>query len=330
MKTALITGITGQEGSYLTELLLSKSYQVHGIIRRSSSINTERIDHLRDNPNLFQHYGDITDGISICKLIYEIMPDEVYNLAAQSHVRLSYDMPNYSIETGGLGVINLLEAIKNINKKIRFYQASSSELFGNEPPPQFELTRIAPVSPYGIAKAAGYFATKMYREAYGMFTVNGILFNHESPRRAETFLTRKVTKALARIKHGLQDKLYLGNLSASRDWGYAPDYVEAMHLMLQVDKPDDFVIATSYMHTVSDFVHSAFTYANLDINKYLVSNDPRYIRPIEVERLCGDYSKALKALNWQPTVNFSQLVKIMVDAEMEAIQNKLAPEKNDV
>jgi len=324
MKKALITGITGQDGSYLAEFLLEKGYEVHGLIRRSSTFNTERIDHIYADPHdlkakLFLHYGDITDSGQLTNLIYNIQPDEIYHLAAQSHVRVSFDMPEFTGDVTGIGTTRLLESIRRSGIKTRFYQASSSEMFGDAPPPQNEETPFRPRSPYGAAKVYAYWMVRNYREGYGMFAVNGILFNHESPRRGETFVTRKITRALARIKIGLQDKLYLGNLEAKRDWGYAGDYVEAMWLMLQQDVPDDYVIATGETHSVREFLEEAFKYAELDWKKYM-EIDKRYFRPLEVEFLQGDASKARKKLKWEPKVKFKELVKIMVDADMKNLE----------
>ncbi len=367
-KKALITGITGQDGSYLAELLLSKSYEVHGLIRRSSTFNTDRIDHIYADPHdpkakLFLHYGDITDSGQLTNLIYNIQPDEIYHLAAQSHVRVSFDMPEFTGDVTGIGTTRLLESIRRSGIKTRFYQASSSEMFGGAPPPQNEETPFRPRSPYGAAKVYAFWMVKNYREGYGMFAVNGILFNHESPRRGETFVTRKITRALARIKYGLEKKLYLGNLDAKRDWGYAPDFVEAMWLMLQQNKPDDYVIATGETHSVREFVNLAFSHAgielewkgsglkekglvkslastlqpltssiiskasnlkppasNLRIADVLIEIDPRYFRPLEVEFLKGDASKAKKKLNWEPKVKFRELVKIMVDADIKNLE----------
>ena len=324
MKKALITGITGQDGSYLAELLLDKGYEVHGIIRRASSFNTARIDHLYTDPHingvrLFLHYGDIADSTNLIKLLYRIQPDEIYHLAAQSHVRVSFDIPEYTGDVTGLGTIRILEAIRETGLKSKFYQASSSEMFGKVlETPQSELTPFYPRSPYGAAKVYAYWATVNYREAYGMFAANGILFNHESPRRGETFVTRKITRAVARIKANLQDKLYLGNLDAKRDWGYAKEYVEAMWLMLQQDKPEDYVIATGETHSVGEFLTEAFSYADLDWHDY-VEMDPKYLRPSEVELLVGDASKARKALGWEPKVTFKDLVRLMVDADMALV-----------
>jgi GDPmannose 4,6-dehydratase len=322
MTKALITGITGQDGSYLTELLLSKGYEVYGIIRRSSSFNTERINHIYQDPHEYGArmrlvYGDLNDASSLNKIIRTVEPDEIYNLGAQSHVRVSFDVPEYTGEVTGMGAIRLLEAIRETGVKTKFYQASSSELFGNAPGPQSEQTPFQPRSPYAAAKLYAYWMTVNYREGYGMFACNGILFNHESPRRGETFVSRKITKALARIKLGLQQKLYLGNLDAKRDWGYAADYTEAMWLMLQQPEPNDYVIATGETHSVRDFLDEAFGYVQLDWNKY-VEIDPRYYRPTEVDLLLGDASKARKMLGWRPRVKFGELVRMMVDADLEA------------
>lgn len=324
MKKALITGITGQDGSYLAELLLSKGYEVHGTIRRASSFNTARIDHLYTDPHingvrLFLHYGDIADSTNLIKLLYRIQPDEIYHLAAQSHVRVSFDIPEYTGDVTGLGTIRILEAIRETGLKARFYQASSSEMFGKvRETPQTERTPFYPRSPYGAAKIYAYWTTVNYREAYGMFAANGILFNHESPRRGETFVTRKITRAVARIKANLQNKLYLGNLDAKRDWGYAKEYVEAMWLILQQDAPDDYVIATGETHSVREFLTEAFSYADLDWRDY-VENDPKYLRPAEVELLVGDARKARETLGWEPKVTFKELVRLMVDADMSLI-----------
>jgi len=324
MKKALITGITGQDGSYLAEFLLEKGYEVHGLIRRSSTFNTERIDHIYTDPHdpkskLFLHYGDITDSGQLTHLIYNIQPDEIYHLGAQSHVRVSFDMPEFTGDVTGIGTTRMLEAIRRSGIKTRFYQASSSEMFGDSPPPQNEETPFRPRSPYGAAKVYAYWMVRNFREGYGMFAVNGILFNHESPRRGETFVTRKITRALARVKFGLQDKLFLGNLEAKRDWGYAPDFVEAMWLMLQCEGPDDYVIATGEAHSVKEFLREAFGYAGMDWKKY-VEIDKRYLRPLDVELLQGDSSKAKRNLNWVPKVRFKDLVKIMVDADMKNLE----------
>jgi GDPmannose 4,6-dehydratase len=327
MKTALITGITGQDGSYLTELLLSKGYTVYGIIRRSSSFNTGRIDHIYQdphdpNPNLRLLYGDLNDASSLNKIIRTIAPDEIYNLGAQSHVRVSFDVPEYTGEITGLGAVRLLEAIRETGVKTKFYQASSSEMYGNAPSPQNEDTPFMPRSPYAAAKLYSHWMTINYREGYGLFACNGILFNHESPRRGETFVSRKITKAVARIKLGLQNKLFLGNLDAKRDWGYAGDYVEAIWLMLQQPEPDDYVIATGETHSVRDFLDEAFGYVRLDWRKF-VEIDPRYFRPTEVDLLLGDCSKARQKLEWKPKLNFQDLVRLMVDSDLEAESTRL-------
>ena len=324
-KKALITGITGQDGSYLTELLLNKGYKVHGIIRRASSFNTGRIDHLYRDPHIngikmFLHYGDLTDTGNIEKLVNQIKPDEIYHLAAQSHVRVSFDMPEYTANTDALGTLRILEAIRNSGSPIKFYMASSSEMFGASPPPQNENTPFHPRSPYACAKVFAYHITRLYREAYGIFACNGVLFNHESPRRGETFVTRKITRGIARIKAGLDKKIYLGNLDAKRDWGYAPEYVEAMYLMLQQEKPDDFVIATGEAHSVKEFLEESFKYSGLgDWQKY-VEIDPHYFRPAEVEILVGGAAKAKEKFGWQPKTKFKNLVKIMVDADIKALK----------
>jgi GDPmannose 4,6-dehydratase len=328
MKKALITGISGQDGSYLAELLLEKGYEVHGLLRRSSSFNTGRIDHLYQDPHesgvrLFTHYGDLTDPVSLTHLLYRVQPDEIYHLGAQSHVRVSFDIPGYTFDATAAGTLRLLEAMREAGVESRFYQASSSEMFGAAAPPQSESTPFHPRSPYAVAKVAGYWAVVNYREAYGLFASNGILFNHESPRRGETFVTRKITRAVARIKHGLQDKLYMGNLDAKRDWGYAPDYVDAMWRMLQQDEPDDFVVATGETHSVREFLEAAFTHAGLDWEEH-VEIDPKYFRPSEVDVLLGDPSKAREQLGWEPTVTFDQLVQIMVDADIKEIEDDLA------
>jgi len=323
-KKALITGITGQDGSYLAELLLLKGYEVHGLIRRSSTFNTDRIDHIYTDPHdskskLFLHYGDLNDGGQLSNLIYNIQPNEIYHLAAQSHVRVSFDMPEFTGDVTGIGTTRLLEAIRRSGIKTKFYQASSSEMFRDSPPPQNEQTAFKPRSPYGAAKVYAHWMVRNYREGYGMFAVNGILFNHESPRRGETFVTRKITRAIARIKYGLENKLYLGNLEAKRDWGYAGDYVEAMWLMLQQQEPDDYVIATGETHSVKEFLEEAFKHAGLEWKKY-VEIDKRYFRPLEVEFLQGDASKAKKKLKWGPKVRFKELVKIMVDADIKNLE----------
>lgn len=329
MKKALITGITGQDGSYLTELLLEKGYEVHGIIRRASTFNTDRIDHIyrdphQDGTRLFLHYGDLADGTNLAKLLHEIEPDEIYNLGAQSHVRVSFDAPEYTGDIVGLGTQRLLEAIHQtgIIEKVRYYQASSSEMFGKvQEIPQTETTPFWPRSPYGCAKVYGYWLTVNYRESYGLHGSNGILFNHESPRRGETFVTRKITRAAGRIKMGLQDKLFLGNLDAKRDWGYAKEYVEMMWLMLQQDQPDDYVVATNQTNSVKEFVQEAFARVDLDWEKY-VDYDKRYERPAEVELLIGDPAKAKKQLGWEPKVKFKELVQIMTDADLELAKNE--------
>lgn len=327
MKKALITGITGQDGSYLAELLLAKSYEVHGIIRRASTFNTGRIDHLYKDPHingvrLFLHYGDIADSTNLIKLLYRIQPDEVYHLAAQSHVRVSFDIPEYTGDVTGLSTIRILEAIRETGVKSKFYQASSSEMFGKVLEiPQRETTPFYPRSPYGAAKVYAHWMTVNYRESYGLFASSGILFNHESPRRGETFVTRKITRAAARIKAGLQKKLYLGNLDAKRDWGYAKEYVEAMWLMLQQDEPDDFVIATGETHSVKEFLEEAFSYLDLDWRDY-VELDPKYLRPAEVDQLVGDASKAKRVLSWEPRVTFKALVRLMVDADTRPLESR--------
>jgi GDPmannose 4,6-dehydratase len=321
MKKALITGITGQDGSYLAEFLLGKGYQVWGIIRRSSSFHTGRIDHLYKDPHenspLRLLYGDLTDGSNLSCIMNEVKPGEVYNLGAQSHVRVSFDMPIYTANTDALGTLRLLEAIRAMDKPAKFYQASSSEMYGKVvEAPQTEKTPFYPRSPYGCAKAYGYWQTVNYREAYGLFACNGILFNHESPRRGETFVTRKITRAATRIKLGLQDKLFLGNLDAKRDWGFAGDYVEAMWLILQQDKPEDFVIATGEMYSVREFLDEVFEYLDMDWHEY-VEIDERYFRPTEVDVLQGDPSKAKKVLSWEPKIGFKELAKMMTDADMK-------------
>ena len=324
MKKALITGITGQDGSYLAELLLAKGYEVHGIIRRASTFNTGRIDHLYKDPHvngvrLFLHYGDIADSTNLIKLLYRIQPDEIYHLAAQSHVRVSFDIPEYTGDVTALSTIRILEAIRETGIKSRFYQASSSEMFGKVVEvPQRETTPFYPRSPYGVAKVYAHWATVNYRESYGMFACCGILFNHESPRRGETFVTRKITRAVARIKTGQQKKLYLGNLDAKRDWGYAREYVEAMWSMLQQDQPDDYVIATGATHSVEEFLNEAFSYVNLNWHDY-VELDPKYLRPAEVDLLIGDASKAKSELHWEPKITFQELVRLMVDADIAMV-----------
>jgi len=334
-KRAIITGITGQDGSYLAELLLSKGYEVHGLIRRASTFNTERIDHLYHDPHeedtqLFLHYADLADGSRLSTLMMKIAPDEVYHLAAQSHVRVSFDEPEYTGDTTGLGTIRLLEAIRQTHVPAKFYQASSSEMFGATPPPQDENTPFWPRSPYGVAKVYAYWAARNYREAYGLFAVNGILFNHESPRRGKTFVTRKITTAVARITAGLQSELFLGNLDARRDWGYAPEYVVAMWQMLQEERASDYVVGTGTDHSVKDFVRFSFEHAGLDWQKY-VRLDDRYLRPTEVDSLVGDASLAHRDFGWKATVHPEELARIMVDHDIAAISNhvvdrpKIAP-----
>lgn len=325
VKRALITGITGQDGSYLAEFLLLKGYEVHGVIRRASTFNTSRIDHLYVDPHnpesrLFLHYGDLTDGTRLAVLLSEIQPQEVYNLAAQSHVRVSFDEPQHTANSTATGVTRMLEALRHSGIKTRFYQASSSEMYGSTPPPQNEETAFAPRSPYAAAKLYAYWMTRNYREAYNMFAVNGILFNHESPRRGETFVTRKITRAVARIAAGGTEPLYLGNLDAVRDWGYAAEYVEGMWRMLQADEPDDYVLATNKGCTVRQFVQAAFERAGLDWEKH-VRFDERYLRPTEVDALIGDYSKANSALGWAPTIDAPALAALMVDADMAALEH---------
>ena len=322
-KKALITGITGQDGSYLAEFLLSKGYEIHGIIRRSSTFNTSRIEHIYQDPHqpdtkLFLHYGDLSDSEQLTNLIYNIKPNEIYHLGAQSHVRVSFDLAEYTGNITGLGTIRILEAIRRSGAKIKFYQASSSEMFGSAPASQNEQTPFSPQSPYACAKLYSYWITRNYREAYKIFACNGILFNHESPRRGETFVTRKTTRAIANIIAGKQKKVYLGNLKAKRDWGFAPEYVEAMEKILQQENPDDFVLGTGQVHSVKEFVQEAFSYADLDWQKY-VEVDPRYFRPTEVGKLIADPAKAREKLNWQPRVNFNDLAKIMVDSDMRKI-----------
>jgi len=321
MKKALITGITGQDGSYLADLLIAKGYEVHGIIRRASTFNTARIDHLYQDPHvnglrLFLHYGDLADSVNLVKLIYELKPDEIYHLGAQSHVRVSYDIPEYTADVTGVGTIRILEAMRESGVNSRFYQASSSEMFGKvQAVPQIETTPFWPRSPYGVAKVFAYWATVNYRESYNMHASNGILFNHESPRRGETFVTRKITRAVAAIKLGKQKSLYLGNLDAKRDWGYAPEYVEGMWLMVQQDNPDDYILATNETHTVREFVEEAFAHVDLDWNEF-VKYDARYERPAEVDLLIGDPAKAKRVLGWEPRTTFKDLVRIMVDADV--------------
>lgn len=326
MKKAIITGTTGQDGSYLTELLLEKGYEVHGIMRRSSTFTTERLDHLYVDPHnkskLKLVFGDLSDSGSISSLVREIQPDEFYNLGAQSHVRVSFDIPEYTSDIDAIGVLRCLEAIRKFSPQTKFYQASSSEMFGKATEvPQSENTSFHPRSPYGVSKVYGYWITKNYRESYDMHTSNGILFNHESPRRGETFVTRKITKAIARIKFNLQDKLYLGNLDAKRDWGYAKDYVEAMWLMLQKEKGDDYVVATGETHSVKEFLQEAFSYAKLNYQDY-VEIDKKYFRPAEVDLLLGDASKAKKELGWEPKTKFKELVKLMVDSDLKEMEKE--------
>lgn len=349
-KTALIFGVTGQDGAYLAEFLLKKNYIVHGVKRRSSSLNTARIDHLyhdlheKNCRNFILHYGDVTDSTNIVRIIQEVQPDEIYNLAAQSHVLVSFETPEYTANSDALGTLRILEALRilKLEKKTRFYQASTSELFGNSLPPQSEITPFAPRSPYGVAKLYAYWITVNYREAYGIFACNGILFNHESPLRGETFVTRKITRAVAHIKHGLQEKLYLGNLDSLRDWGYAKDYVEAMWLILQQENPDDFVIATGHAHSVREFVERAFAHIGITIEwqgsgineqgvdavtkKPLVAIDPKYFRPTEVDYLLGNPAKATQILHWQPKVTFDELVALMVDHDCTLVSK----EKNNI
>ena len=327
-KRALITGITGQDGSYLSEFLLEKGYEVHGLIRRTSTFNTDRIDHMYVDPHspdarLFLHYGDLTDGTTLRRILEEVQPLEIYNLGAQSHVRVSFDSPEYTVDSVGMGTLRLLEAIRDYQKRtgieVKFYQAGSSEMFGKvQDVPQKETTPFYPRSPYACAKVYAHWQTLNYRESYQLFACNGILFNHESPRRGETFVTRKITRALARIIAGKQKKLYLGNLDSKRDWGYAKDYVKAMWMMLQQDRPDDYVIATGETHSIKEFLDIAFNYVNLDWNDY-VAFDPRYLRPAEVDLLIGDPTKAKQKLGWQPSVTFEGLVKLMVDADLAAL-----------
>lgn len=327
MKRALITGCTGQDGSYLAELLLSLGYEVHGLKRRSSSLNTERVDHLYEDSHevstrFFLHYADLTDGSSLATILHDLHPDEVYNLAAQSHVKVSFEVPEYTADVVACGSLRLLEAIRRTGVKCRYYQASSSEMFGSAPPPQNEGTRFHPRSPYACAKVFAHQITVNYRESYNMHASSGILFNHESPRRGETFVTRKITRAVARIRHGLQSKLYLGNLEAQRDWGYAPDYVHAMWLMLQQETPGDYVIGTGRSHSVREFVQVAFEAADLDWREYVVI-DPRYFRPAEVDHLRADPSRAAGLLGWQATVEFKELVQIMVSADVEELEGRI-------
>jgi GDPmannose 4,6-dehydratase len=328
-KRALITGLTGQDGSYLAELLLAKGYEVHGLRRRSSSFNTGRVDHIIDdfrhdaNARLILHYGDLADASSLSRLLYKLQPDEIYHLGAQSHVHVSFEMPEYTADVTGLGTVRILEGIREVGLKTRVYQASSSEMFGSALPPQSEATPFHPRSPYGCAKVFAYHTAVNYRESYGMFVCNGILFNHESPRRGENFVSRKITRAVARILRGMQTKLYLGNLDARRDWGYAPEYVEAMWLMLQADRPDDYVVATGEAHTVREFVTGAFARVGLDWEKY-VEIDPAYLRPAEVDFLQGDAGKVRRLLGWEPKVRFDDLVRIMVDEDVRLLDEQLA------
>jgi GDPmannose 4,6-dehydratase len=327
-RTALITGISGQDGSYLAEHLLGLDYEVHGIVRRSSSFNTERIDHLYRDPHekgvrLFTHHGDLADPVSLTHLIYRLQPDEIYNLGAQSHVMVSYGIPEYTFDVTGAGMLRVLDAVRESGVETRVYQAGSSEMYGSTPPPQSETSQFHPRSPYAVAKVAAHLIGINYREAYGMHVSNGILFNHESPRRGETFVTRKITRAVARIRAGLQEKLYLGNLNAKRDWGYAPDFVRAMQLILSHERPGDWVVATGEMHTVREFCERAFERAGLgDFNRH-VEIDPRYFRPAEVDALCGDASNAREQLGWEPEVGFDRLVEIMVDADLTALNDQL-------
>jgi len=327
MRKALITGCTGQDGSYIAEFLLAKGYEVHGLKRRGSSFNTNRVDHIfRDlhetDNRFFLHYADLTDGSSLSSLLHNLEPDEIYNLGAQSHVKVSFEIPEYTADVVACGTLRLLEAMRLTGFKCRFYQASSSEMFGSAAPPQSEATAFHPRSPYACAKVFGHNITVNYRETYGIHASSGILFNHESPRRGETFVTRKITRAVARIKYGVQQKLFLGNLNAYRDWGYAPDYVRAMWLILQQERPDDYVIGTGEAHSVREFVELAFASVGLDWHKY-VEIDPRYFRPAEVDYLCADTAKARKVLNWEPTVTFTELVRIMVEADIKDLEARL-------
>lgn len=332
MPVALISGITGQDGSYLAELLLSKGYDVHGIVRRSSTFNTGRIDAIRGDEHesptrLLLHYGDLADGTVLRRIVEQVCPDEVYHLGAQSHVRVSFDLPEYTADTVAMGTLRLLESVRDYSKRtsrvVKFYQAGSSEMFGAAPPPQNEETPFHPRSPYAVGKVAAHWFAVNYREAYGMFVANGILFNHESPRRGENFVTRKITRAIGKIKYGLQHKLFLGNLEAKRDWGFAGDYVEAMWRMLQQEHPDDFVVATGQSHSVSEFLETAFGYAGLDWREH-VDVDPRYFRPSEVDVLEGDASKARTLLGWKPRIGFTELVHLMVDSDMELARREAA------
>jgi GDPmannose 4,6-dehydratase len=328
MKKALITGVSGQDGSYLAELLLEKGYEVHGLLRRASTFNTHRLDGIYRDPHeagvrFFMHYGDLSDSGSLINLIRDLEPDEIYNLGAQSHVKVSFDIPEYTADVTGLGTVRILEALQAAGSNARFYQASSSEMFGSSPPPQDEDTPFHPRSPYGVAKMFAYWTTVNYRESYGIFATNGILMNHESPRRGETFVTRKITRAVARIQAGLQDELYLGNLDACRDWGYAPEYVEAMWMMLQHDEPDDFVIATGESHSIREFAKLAFARVGLDWERY-VRVDTRYYRPAEVDFLKGNSAKAKRILGWEPRTSFRKLVELMVDADVKLLEDALS------
>ncbi|MDP9223650.1 MAG: GDP-mannose 4,6-dehydratase [Actinomycetota bacterium] len=328
MKRALITGVTGQDGSYLAELLLVKGYEVHGLIRRSSSFNTQRLDPIYRDPHesgvrFFMHYGDLSDSGSLVNLIRDLEPDEIYHLGAQSHVKVSFEIPEYTSDATAMGTVRMLEAVRASGVETRFYQASSSEIFGSAPAPQTEATPFHPRSPYGVSKAFAYWMTVNYREAYGMFATNGILFNHESSRRGETFVTRKITRAVARIQAGIQEELFLGNLDSRRDWGYAPEYVETMWMMLQHENPDDFVIASGESHSVREFVEKAFARLDLDWERY-VQIDPNYFRPAEVDDLRGDSSKAKAILGWEPATTFDQLVQLMVDADVQLLEDELA------
>jgi GDPmannose 4,6-dehydratase len=327
-KRALITGITGQDGSYLAELLLSKGYEVHGIMRRASTFNSERLDFIYQDPHeagrdMFLHYGDLTDGVSLVNMLRDIQPDEVYHLGAQSHVKVSFEIPEYTAQATGIGTIRLLEAIRAARIDTRFYQASSSEMFGSAPPPQNESTPFHPRSPYGVSKVFAYWSTVNYREAYGMYAVNGILFNHESPRRGETFVSRKITRAVARIKHGLQDKLFLGNMTARRDWGYAPEYVEGMWRMLQASEPSDYVLATGVSATVREFAEEAFAAAGLDYQDHVIV-DPKYFRPSEVDHLRGNSAKARVQLGWEPKTQWRGLARLMAEADLRSVEDELA------
>ncbi|HEX2149505.1 MAG TPA: GDP-mannose 4,6-dehydratase [Actinomycetota bacterium] len=328
MKKALITGVTGQDGSYLAELLLQKGYEVHGVVRRSSSFNSGRLDGVYRDPHeagvrFFKHYADLSDSSSLICLMRDVQPDEVYNLAAQSHVRVSFEIPEYTGDVTGLGVARLLEAVRTAGVPTRFYQASSSEMFGASPAPQNETTPFVPQSPYGVAKLYGHWITVNYREAHALYACSGILFNHESPRRGENFVTRKISRAVARIAAGMQDKLFMGNLDALRDWGYAPEYVEAMWTMLQQDEPDDYVVATGEAHTPREFCQIAFDHLGLDWEKY-VEIDPRYYRPTEVNHLLGDFSKAQQKLGWAPKTRFEELVRLMVDADVRLLEDEMS------